>query len=76
MISALKGNRKYHLPGQNDYRLPTANGELGELTPARCGRYVKKAVLESMANIEDDDDQEALFCHRCLDSWNTRNPFG
>ena len=75
-MEGLKGNRKYHIAGGNDRRPMPRNGALGGITAALCGRYVKDAVLESMRNIEDNDDQEALFCHMCLDKWHTRNPFG
>ena len=67
-ITSLRGNRKYHIA-------KSSQGD-GRHYFAFCGRYVTADRVESMSNLDDDDDQEALFCHPCLDKWHTRNPFG
>ena len=74
-IEQLRSNRKYHIAGGNEMRLPPANGVM-DTTTALCGRIVSNEYLESTKNVGDDDDQEALFCHRCLDQRRTRDPFG
>ena len=61
-----------------DWRLGAhlPSGTYGGKMFGLCGRYVNTDRIEAMRNVDDDDDPEALFCHKCLDKWRTRNPFG
>ncbi len=43
---------------------------------AYCGRYVTADRIHSIEYIDDDDNIETIFCHKCLDKWHVRNPFG
>ena len=66
-IQPLTGRAKYHIARQSW-------GD-GVHYIVYCGRYITKDRIESMDNIGDDDDQESLFCLKCLDQWHVRNPF-
>ena len=67
-IEKLKGNRKHHIAGGPDRRMMPRNGDLGGITVALCGRYVKDEVIAGRWDVGDDDEPDVLFCLKCLDS--------
>ena len=71
-VKPLGGRRKWHIGGGNEMRLAPSNGIM-ETTTALCGKIVANEYLETPDNLADEDDKEALFCHRCLDKWNAAN---